>query len=634
MFAKTSSIIDTLPSDRRVPEADIVLEKCRLLFQNAGMAQAVVAINGMVLVFILGGLRPPLWAVGWLLAVFAVSALRYNLSRQFLHSHPAAAFASHWRQRAVRWAGIAGLLWAGGGCALMVADPDTTRLFTALVIAGMVSGAVPILSSVPQAFRGYAVPVMLAIILTAALDAHGARDWMLALVATLYLFALLKSARYFHDSLDSSIRLALNMQRMAEQLEQARRDAEASSSAKSRFLAMMSHEIRTPLNGILGMAQVLLKPNLGEDERQDCTRTILNSGQTLLMLLNDILDFSKVEAGKLELNLTACDPGRIVADTAALFTESAHRKNLNVEAAWHGDDRGARYWADANRLRQMLSNLVNNAIKFTTQGFVRIEARELSRSSGEAVLELAVSDSGIGIPAAQQALLFQPFVQVDDSSTRQFGGTGLGLSIVRLLADLMGGTVGVDSEPGRGSRFWFRVRVKLLAPESPGRHAGMPIAAAATAPPQARRILVVEDNAVNRKVIGAMLRNLGFQIEFVENGQLAVEAIAGGLATDLILMDCQMPVMDGFAATAEIRAWERARDAGRMPIIALTAAAFEEDRDRCLAVGMDAFLTKPINLTELAAMLEHWLNGSDAAASCRERTTDETSGVASAGDDI
>ncbi|MDD5248174.1 MAG: ATP-binding protein [Rhodocyclaceae bacterium] len=613
------------------------LEKCRLLFQNAGVAQAVVAINGAVLVFILGGMRPPAWALAWLLAVFVVAALRYQLSRRFLGSRAAAADAALWRQRAIRWARIAGLLWAGGGTALMIADPDATRLFTALVIAGMVSGAVPILSSVPQAFRGYAVPVMLAIILTAALDAHGARDWMLALVATLYLLALLKSARYFHDSLDSSIRLALNMQLMAAELERARRGAEASSNAKSQFLATMSHEIRTPLNGILGMAQVLLKPDLDADERQDYTRTILNSGQTLLMLLNDILDLSKVEAGKLELNMTTCDLGRIVADTAALFAESAHRKNLSIEATCRCDDHAAGYWADANRLRQMLSNLINNAIKFTARGFIRIEARELSRDDGEAVLELAVTDSGIGIPSDQQALLFRPFVQVDNSNTREFGGTGLGLSIVRQLAELMNGTVGVDSEPGKGSRFWFRVRVGVRAPGAQPEHADSPLAAVperAPAAGQTRGVLVVEDNAVNRKVVGAMLTKLGLTVEYVDNGQRAVDAIGRGLAPHLILMDCQMPVMDGFAATQAIRAWELAHGRTRVPIIALTAGAFDEDREHCLAVGMDDFLTKPISLAELGTMLDRWLSIADANRPGAGQLRNDTNDVISANDGV
>jgi signal transduction histidine kinase len=616
MFANSSSIIDAPVTDARVSDTEVNLGKCRLLFLNTGVAQAIVSINGTILVFILGRFHPPAWAIAWLLAVYAVSALRYGVSRRFLKSHATGADAARWTNSAIRWAAFAGLLWAAGGVALMVADPEVTRLFTALVIAGMVSGAVPILSSVPRAFQAYAVPVMLAIVLTAALDAHGARDWMLAVVATLYLFALLRSAHYFHNTLDSSIRLAMNMRHMAQELEQARRDAEASSNAKSQFLAMMSHEIRTPLNGILGMAQALLKPALNENQREDYARTILNSGQTLLMLLNDILDFSKVEAGKLELNIVECDLPGIMMDTAALFSESAHRKNLSIETDCTGQP-GARYLGDAIRLRQMLSNLVNNAIKFTAQGFVRIEAREVSREGSEAILELAVTDSGIGIPPDQQLMLFQPFVQVDNTDTRQFGGTGLGLSIVRLLAELMGGEVGVESSPGQGSRFWFRVRVKL--PPANDGESGSPGSSATAARGDGcdafvKKILVVEDNQVNRKVVGAMLAKPGLAIEYVEDGQAAVDTVITGAHFDLVLMDCQMPVMDGYAATRAIRDWERDRGIPRVPIVALTAGAFDEDRDRCLDAGMDDFLTKPLSLVALDAMLKKWLAMSERAS--------------------
>jgi signal transduction histidine kinase len=611
MFANTSSIIDAPPTSDRVSEAEIDLGKCRLLFQNTGIAQAIVSLDAVILVFILGGLHPPLWALTWLATVFVVSGYRYRLSLRFLRSHPTAADAATWRIRAIRWTIVAAILWSGGGIALMVADPETTRLFTALVLAGMVSGAVPILSAVPGAYPAYAVPVMVSIILTAAIDSHGVRDWMLSVVSTLYLTALLRSAHYFHDALDNSLRLAQNMQHMARDVEQARSDAEASSNAKSQFLAMMSHEIRTPLNGILGMAQALLKPELTSPQREDYARTILGSGQMLLMLLNDVLDFSKVEAGKLDLNLGECDLEDVMRDTAALFAESARHKGLSIDAHCAGE-RSARYWADATRMRQMLANLVNNAIKFTPHGFIRIEGQELARDGEYATLELAVADSGIGIPPEQQAMLFRPFVQVDNSDTRRFGGTGLGLSIVRLLAELMGGSVGVDSVPGKGSRFWFRVRVRILPSvqvpdvrEGPPSSAGTP----ATEPKLAHHVLVVEDNLVNRKVVGAMLAKPGLRIDYVENGKLAVDKVA---AADhdfkLVLMDCQMPVMDGYAATRAIRAWEREHDRTPVPIIALTAGAFEEDRERCLAAGMDDFLTKPISLAEFNAMLAKWLD--------------------------
>jgi len=400
-------------------------------------------------------------------------------------------------------------------------------------------------------------------------------------------------------------RSALNAQ--LSELALAKAAADAANVAKSRFLATMSHEIRTPLNGVLGMAELLLSKDLEAPVRQDYARTILASGTTLLTLINDILDLSKVEAGKMELSLSVFAPGQLLKEIGALFAEMAGSKGLALESEWSGLPQQG-YLGDPTRLRQMLSNLANNAIKFTDRGSVRIAAAELERDSGGALLEFSVTDTGIGIKEEERARLFQPFLQLDSSTTRPYAGTGLGLSIVRSLARLMGGDVGVEGAPDAGSRFWFRIRCAvapdLVVPE-PGREAGP---GAPASGPERRRILLVEDNPTNRKVIEALLVKRGYQVQSVENGLLAIESLTRGDPADLVLMDCQMPVMSGFEATERIRAWERERGLARLPIVALTAGAFEGDRDHCLEAGMDDFVTKPVDFVLLPAVIAKWLD--------------------------
>jgi len=523
---------------------------------------------------------------------------------------------------------MTGAGWGATGY-FMFSDDPIHQVIIGFIVAGMSAGGASVMSPILRLYVLYLILVVSPLMFS--LFKYGGDHSALGFIMLGYIVVMIAMGsrinkrildslelRFHNESLIKFMSKAKNetedlneeladeieqRKRVEKELKSAKEAAEAASKTKSEFLANMSHEIRTPMNGILGTLQLLQGSKLTESQGEYVS-IAYSSGEALLSLLNDILDFSKIEAGKLELEYIPFNLVSLVRELTVLLTPRADERKV-VLLTDLDEEIPPVIKGDSVRIRQILANLLTNAIKFTENGNVTVKASVLEKTEKAVRLKIEVTDSGIGISEEAQRKLFNSFTQADGSTTRKYGGTGLGLAIVRQLVTLMRGRLGVDSEEGKGACFWievaFEVPEEKLVPDQVEKEA------VELVEELQGHVLLVEDNPVNQIIAKKMLEKIGLSYEVVVNGEEAVTRFKQPHEFNAVLMDCQMPVMDGYEATQVIRGLEQSGSLKRIPVIAMTANAMEGDKDKCIQSGMDDYVAKPVKQDALMQVLSNWL---------------------------
>ena len=612
----------------------LIVEQVKMMCQFALIPfVGTIFIGGVLCKILMVG--NPRWVVlAWFTVLVALSGARASIARRFLAGSHTAKAANFCAIATRILAAASGFTWAFGAIFLLPADP-ARQIIVLLFYTGAIASGVATLSPIRFGYASLLIPFLVPFGIAKFIQ--GGPYTAVGYGVLLYIMMMLFISRTYRNGIREILQLRLANEGLAQRLSTernsiaavnddlkrqiverqlaetrllaAKAEAEAASRAKSQFLANMSHEVRTPMNAMLGMTELLMRTPLDARQRH-FAQVALESGQSLLHLIDDLLDLSRIEAGKLALRVTEFSARELMQEVVDLMTPQAAAKGLKLTQTI-GPHLPDQLRGDSSRLRQVLVNLISNAIKFTERGSIAVALNIVAGPGATALREVrlrySVTDTGIGIAEDARPRLFKPFSQADESTTRRFGGSGLGLAICHQVIEAMNGEIGFDSEVGRGSTFWFELDLPVAEPVRAREVAN--VAAAATPVKMSGHVLVVEDNAVNRTLLAETLTMLGLNVSMAENGRQALAQLERQ-HFDVVLMDWHMPEVDGVEAARRIRAREAeiARPGFKpITIIALTASAMPGDSDACLAAGMDGYIAKPFMFDEIVEVLRRSL---------------------------